>query len=303
MTADPTPRLGAEPLSNGGARFLVWAPRADRVDLRIIGDPERVIAMEPRERGYFTVIVRDVVSGTRYRYRLNGAVELPDPAARLQPEGVSGPSEVVTDQFDWTDAGWVRSAANRYVMREINVGSFTREGTFAAIIPRLPELKASGINAIELMPINEFGGRRNSPSDSLFPVSVHSDYGGPAGLKELVNACHREGIAVALDLLFTARDLGNYLLGFGPYFSDQHVTQWGRTLNFDGPEGAEVRRLFIESAVRFVEEFHIDAIRLDGVHAIIDYSVPSFVQEIGEAVQARGAGFLPAHPAPSPPSR
>ena len=298
MTADSSEHLGATPLSEGGARFLVWAPRAPKVDLRLINGAEQVLPMERRDGGYFSVFVEDVRPDSRYLYRLNGVDDLPDPASRLQPEGVHGPSALVSDRFPWTDANWTRPAVERLTIRQINVGTHTREGTFDAVIPKLAEIRDLGITAIEVLQVNEFAGRRNTTDDSIFPGSVHAPYGGPVGLMNLVDAGHGHGMAVAIDLDFAVRDMGNYLEAYGPYFSDQNLTQWGRALNFDGPESTEVRRLFIETAVRFVEEFHVDALRFVSIQAIVDHSRRPLMEEVAAAVQAHGAGLLPPSRAP-----
>ncbi len=248
--------------------------------------------MEPANRGYFTTLVRDALAGTRYFYRVNGVTDLPDPASRLQPEGVDGPSEVVGDNLDGPHTTWEAPPVNKLVIRDIQVGGFTREGTFAAMIPKLQPLKASGVNAIELLPINEFAGRRNSPSDSLFPVAVHAGYGGPAGLSQLVRQCHDQGIAVAVEFNYAARELGNYLEQFGPYFSSENVTQWGKTLNFDGPGADDVRRLFVEGALYFVDQLHVDALRFINAQSFVDHSKRTFLEELAETLRSRGAQLL-----------
>ena len=248
--------------------------------------------MESQPLGYFAALVKEAPAGTRYFYRLDATTDLPDPASRLQPEGVEGPSEIVGEDFGWTDATWKAPPFDTLVTRQVQVGSFTREGTFTAMIPKLPPLKASGISAIELTPISEFVGRRNSPSDSLFPAAVHAPFGGPVGLSQLVNACHQDGLAVAVEFNYAARDLGNYLERFGPYFSDQNLTQWGRALSFDGPSGDDVRRLFIEGALYFVDGLHVDALRFINAQSFVDHSKRTFLEELSEGLRSRGAHFL-----------
>ncbi len=244
--------------------------------------------MEPQERGYFGAIVEGLASGQRYFFRLSRDTERPDPASQSQPEGIHGPSELVTGGFAWTEGGWKAPSLDRYAIYEVHVGTFTPEGTFDAIIPRLGELRSLGVTAIELMPVSEFPGSRNWGYDGVYPHSVHSAYGGPAALKNLVNASHREGLAVVLDVVYNhVGPEGNYLDDFGPYFTDRYRTPWGNALNFDGPDSDEVRRFFIESAVRFVDDFHVDALRLDAVHAIVDHSAHPFLQELAETISGR----------------
>lgn len=246
--------------------------------------------MTAGERGYFSAMVDRTGPGTRYLYQIEGANERPDPASRYQPKGVHGPSEVVSDQFDWTDAHWTGIPLNRYVIYELHVGAFTEAGTFEAVIGRLPELKELGVTAIELMPVAQFPGSRNWGYDGVCPFAVQNSYGGPIGLKRLVDASHRVGMAVVLDVVYNhLGPEGNNLDEFGPYFTEMYRTPWGRAFNFDGPDSDEVRRFFIESALRFVDEFHIDALRLDAVDAIVDLSARPFVQELADAVHTRAS--------------
>ncbi|MPZ13552.1 MAG: malto-oligosyltrehalose trehalohydrolase [Chloroflexi bacterium] len=282
--------LGASLSPNGHAQFLVWAPKAPHVDLLLLGDSPRTVPMTAGERGYFSAMVDRTGPGTRYLYQIEGANERPDPASRYQPKGVHGPSEVVSDQFDWTDAHWTGIPLNRYVIYELHVGAFTEAGTFEAVIGRLPELKELGVTAIELMPVAQFPGSRNWGYDGVCPFAVQNSYGGPIGLKRLVDASHRVGMAVVLDVVYNhLGPEGNNLDEFGPYFTEMYRTPWGRAFNFDGPDSDEVRRFFIESALRFVDEFHIDALRLDAVDAIVDLSARPFVQELADAVHTRAS--------------
>ena len=244
--------------------------------------------MARRRRGYHEVLVDGVEPGTLYRYRLDGTLERPDPASRCQPEDVHGPSQVVDSHFDWDDSAWCGIPLREYILYELHVGTFTPEGTFEAIIPYLPELKALGITAIELMPIAQFPGQRNWGYDGVYPFAVQHSYGGPDGLKRLVQACHRHGLAVVLDVVYNHLGPdGNYLGDYGPYFTERYKTPWGGALNFDGPYSDEVRRFFIDNALFWVTEFRIDALRLDAVHAILDHSAQPFLQELGLALQAR----------------
>jgi len=157
--------------------------------------------MQPLEGGYFSAVAQGIASGTLYRYSLDGQTEWPDPASRFQPQGVHGPSEVVATDFAWTDHGWLGIPLEKYVLYELHVGTFTSQGTFDAIIPRIYELRDLGITAIELMPVAQFPGSRNWGYDGVYPYAVQNSYGGPAALKRLVNACHQQGMAVVLDVV------------------------------------------------------------------------------------------------------
>jgi maltooligosyltrehalose trehalohydrolase len=277
--------LGASHLGNGRCHFCVWAPSAQRVDVHLLMPEERCVPMEQEERGYHRAVVENVEPGSLYRYRLDEKKERPDPASKSQPQGVHGPSEVVDPSFGWEDSSWSGLSLRDYVIYELHVGTFTPEGTFEAIIAHLDELKDLGITAVELMPVAQFPGTRNWGYDGAYPSAVQDSYGGPKGLMTLVNACHETGLAVVLDAVYNhLGPEGSYLADFGPYFTDRYRTPWGAALNFDGPDSDEVRRFFIENALYWVMELHIDALRLDAVHAIVDHSAVPFVEELAEAV-------------------
>jgi maltooligosyltrehalose trehalohydrolase len=286
--------LGATPLSTGECLFLVWAPYADCVKLRILNSPCRSVPMVSLPNGYFRVLIENRDS-LRYLYDLGGNGEKlrPDPASRRQPDGVHGPSEVVArEEFRWDDGRWRGLPLRELVFYEVHVGSFTPEGTFDAIIPRLRALRDLGVTAIELMPVAQFPGNRNWGYDGVFPFCVQNSYGGPSGLRRLVNACHKENLCVALDVVYNhLGPEGNYLADFGPYFTDRYRTPWGQALNFDGEYSDEVRRFFTESALQWIRDFHVDVLRLDAVHAIVDTSAKPFLRELNAAVQ-RAAGDL-----------
>ena len=271
---------------SGSCSFRVWAPLRERVAVRIVGPTMKTIPMERDDRGYWKATVRDVGPGARYVYRLDDDRERSDPASRFQPEGVHGPSQVVDhDAFRWTDMEWKGLPLPAMIMYEIHTGTFTPEGTFEAIISRLADLRELGINAIELMPIAQFPGARNWGYDGVYPYAVQNSYGGPEGLKHLVNACHGNEIAVILDVVHNhLGPEGNYLWDFGPYFTDRYRTPWGDAINFDGPYSDEVRQYFIGSALHWVSEYHIDALRIDAIHGIFDFSAKHILQDLGEAV-------------------
>jgi maltooligosyltrehalose trehalohydrolase len=285
---DNTPiTLGATYLGNGKCRFEVWAPRAARVDVHITSPKDRLVSMEPATRGYHQAVVDNVEPGSRYFYRLNDK-ERPDPASRFQPEGVHGPSQVTAGDFSWHDESWVGPELKDYIIYELHVGTFTPEGTFDAIVPRLDYLKELGITAVELMPVAQFPGSRNWGYDGAAPFAAQNSYGGPESLKRLVDACHLKNLAVVLDVVYNhLGPEGNYLSGFGSYFTDRYNTPWGPAVNFDGPESDEVRNFFIQNALYWVREFHFDALRLDAVHAILDHSPRPFLVELAEAIHAQ----------------
>ncbi len=263
--------LGAVLTGESECSFQVWAPRAKKVELHITFPNERTIPMQPAERGYFYADVSDVSPGALYSYRLDDGRERPDPASRFQPQGVHGPSQVVDDDFPWTDQHWRGLALEKYVLYELHVGTFTPEGTFDAVIPRIAALKELGITAIELMPVAQFPGNRNWGYDGVYPYAVQESYGGPAALKRLVNSCHEQGMAIVLDIVYNhLGPEGNYSSEFGEYFTDLYKTPWGQSLNFDAAASDEVRRYFIENAWQWITDFHFDALRLDAIHAIVD---------------------------------
>lgn len=284
--------LGATYMGEGRCRFLVWAPRARAVDVHVVAPREHNMGLENTGGGYFRGIAVDVKPGSRYFYRLfpddpsKGApVERPDPASRSQPEGVHGPSQVMVPDFCWHDNAWCGLPLAHYIIYELHTGAYSPEGTFDAVIEYLDELKETGITAVELMPVAQFPGTRNWGYDGVLPFAVQNSYGGPDGLKRLVDACHRRDLAVVLDVVYNhLGPEGNYLRDFGPYFTDFYHTPWGEAVNFDGAGSDEVRRFFIENALFWVREFRIDALRLDAVHAILDFSARPFLEELGLAV-------------------
>lgn len=265
----------------------MWAPGADRVDV-VLEDGGRVLPLARDERGYHAGEWPRVPPGTRYRFRLPDGRLLPDPASRFQPEGVRGPSAVVDPAFDWCDDGWTGLALEDHVLYEVHVGAFTDEGTFDAVIPRLDGLRELGVTAIELMPVAQFPGTRNWGYDGVFPFAAQNTYGGPDGLRRLVDACHARGLAVVLDVVYNhVGPEGSPLAAYGPYLTDRYRTPWGEALDFDGPHADDVRRYFIENALCWITDFHVDGLRLDAVHAIVDTSAYPFLEELAEAVHRR----------------
>ncbi|MCI0439579.1 MAG: malto-oligosyltrehalose trehalohydrolase [Chloroflexi bacterium] len=280
---------GATYLGGERCSFCVWAPRARKVEVRIVEPSERVIPMIRNEWGYHEALADEVQPGSLYHYILDGETERPDPASRFQPKDVHGPSQVVDASFDWKDDRWFGIPLKDYVIYELHVGAFTPEGTFDAIIPYLDYLKTEvGVTAVELMPVAQFPGSRNWGYDGVYPYAVQASYGGPESLKRLVNACHDKRLAVVLDVVYNhSGPEGNYLSDFGPYFTDSYRTPWGMAVNYDGPGSDEVKRFFIGNALYWLTEFHIDALRLDAVHAILDHSPTPFLEELSIAVRER----------------
>jgi maltooligosyltrehalose trehalohydrolase len=280
--------LGGVLVGENACSFLVWAPRARSVEVRIVEPRERAVAMQGAGCGYFHGVVEGISAGALYRYRLNGENERPDPASRYQPRGVHGPSQIIDSSFKWNDSRWRGIPFEKYVFYELHVGTFTSEGTFDAIVPRLAALKDLGVTAIELMPVAQFPGERNWGYDGVYPYAVQASYGGPLGLKRLVDACHQHGIAVTLDVVYNhLGPEGNYLADFAPYFTDLYKTPWGQAINFDDAESDEVRRYFTDNALQWVTDYHVDALRLDAIHAIVDPSARTFLEELSSAVHAK----------------
>ena len=241
-----------------------------------------------RADGYFEADVADVKAGARYAYILDGKQQRPDPASRSQPAGVHGPSEVVDPgRFEWTDVQWHGLDRDKLIIYECHVGTLTDKGTFQAIIPHLAYLRNLGITAIEIMPVAQFPGTRNWGYDGVGLFAPQNSYGGPQGLRELVNACHQHGLAVILDVVYNhLGPEGNYLGDFGPYFTDRYRTPWGPAINYDGPDSDAVRHFVLSNAVYWISEYHVDALRLDAVHSIYDFSAVHILKELSDTVHA-----------------
>ncbi|MBI2877825.1 MAG: malto-oligosyltrehalose trehalohydrolase [Candidatus Tectomicrobia bacterium] len=280
-------RIGAHYLGEGRGEFVLWAPFKKEMALRIVSPEERALPMEEGDRGYWHVVAEGIHPGALYLYRLDGTLERPDPASSCQPQGVHGPSQLVDHgAFPWAEEGWAGIPLPEMILYELHVGTFTPEGTFEAILPRLDALKELGINTLELMPVAQFPGERNWGYDGVYPFAVQDSYGGPEGLKRLVSACHQRGMAVVLDVIFNhLGPEGNYLMDFGPYFIEKYKTPWGQALNFDEAYSDEVRNFFLENALSWFQHYHLDALRLDAIHAIHDMSARPFLEELTEKVE------------------
>ena len=281
-------KIGAQYSGDGRCRFSVWAPFLDRVFCEIVSPERQTIPLKKTEQGYWQATASGISPGTSYFFRLGEDLQRPDPASHFQPEGVHGPSAVIDHtEFPWADLSWKGITPERMVMYEIHVGTFTAEGTFDACISRLDNLIDLGVNSIELMPVAQFPGERNWGYDGVFPFAVQNSYGGPEGLKRLVNACHRQGISVILDVVYNhLGPEGNYLTDYAPYFTDKYRTPWGKAVNFDDAYCDGVRNYFIRNALYWFEHYHIDALRLDAVHGICDMGAKHILEELSEQVDA-----------------
>jgi maltooligosyltrehalose trehalohydrolase len=287
--------FGARLLPTGGTRFRLWAPSCARVDLELIGLDGTTVDSRPMRRrggGWHERLCDDVGAGRRYRYRVRADLAVPDPAARFNPRDVHGPSVVVDPRrYAWRDHGWRGRPWHEAVIYELHVGAFTAEGTFQAAAQKLAWLRDLGITAVELMPLAEFSGARNWGYDGVLPFAPDSSYGEPDDLKRFVDAAHDLGIMVLLDVVYNhfGPD-GNYLSAYAPeFFNPEHPTPWGPAINFDGDCSRTVRRFFVGNALFWIDEFHLDGLRLDAVHAIRDESVCHVLAEIAAAVR-RGPG-------------
>lgn len=283
-----TSRVGAFDNGQGACTFCVWAPKPQDVKLRFVDSDNQDMPMVRDDQGYWRTEVDDVAPGCRYMYVLDGDKIRPDPVSAFQPEGVHGPSALVDHSiFHWSDVGWESVPLEDMIIYELHVGTFTPEGTFEAIIPRLSELRELGINTIELMPVAQFPGDRNWGYDGVFPYAVQNSYGGPEGFKTLVDAIHRQGMSVVLDVVYNhLGPEGNYFSDFAPYFTDVYRTPWGQAINFDRAHSHHVRNYFILNALHWLRDYHIDALRLDALHAIYDMSAKHFVRELVDNVSA-----------------
>lgn len=278
--------IGATPVS-GGVQFRVWAPFATSLEVELVRSSAQRVPLQ-RDGEFFQELV-PAAAGDRYWYWLDGTLRRPDPASRNQPDGVHGPSRVIDPGFAWNDSQWRGIALDEYLIYELHVGTFTPEGTFDGVLSRLDYLCELGITALQLMPVAQFPGERNWGYDGTYPFAPQNSYGGADGLKRLVDACHARGLAVILDVVYNhLGPEGNYLHAFGPYFTGRYRTPWGDAVNFDGPGSDQVRQFFIANALYWITEYHIDALRLDAIHGIYDFSALHILQELADAVHRQG---------------
>ena len=285
MDATSERTCGAIPTVGSAVNWRLWAPKARSVELVLLeNDHRRTIAMRPGPDGFFNHLEPDVPDVQEYVYRLNGGSDRPDPCSLWQPHGTGGPSAVVWPaRFTWNDQRWRGVRRDALVIYELHVGTFTPEGTFEAIIPRLKSLRDLGVTAIELLPIGQFPGTRNWGYDGVLPYAAQNSYGGPHGLARLVDAAHAEGLAVLLDVVYNHYGPeGNYLDEFGTYFTDEYKTPWGRAINYDQRGSDPVRQFVLDNVRMWLDEFHLDGLRLDAVHAIYDLGAKHILREIRE---------------------
>ncbi len=276
--------LGAEVLPNG-VRFRVWAPKRKSVDVVIENGNERIIPLDPEGDGYFSGFVPHLEAGPLYRYRLDEEGKYPDPCSRFQPQGPHGPSMVIDPwAYKWGDSVWRGVDTSGQVIYEIHIGTFTREGTFDAAARELGELKRLGITLIEVMPVAEFPGRWNWGYDGVDIYAPSHVYGDAEAMKRFVDAAHKYGIGVILDVVYNHLGPdGNYLKDYSDYyFTDRYETDWGESPNFDGPKSKEVREFFISNACYWIAEFHLDGLRLDATQNIYDSSPVHIISEISQ---------------------
>jgi malto-oligosyltrehalose trehalohydrolase len=294
--------FGAEVCADGRVRFRLWAPAAAHVDL-VLGVPQDRAARDPlpmqrREDGFHELITGRAGAGTRYRFRIDERIEVPDPASRANPDDVRGASEVIDPRaFAWDDAGWSGRPWHEAVIYELHVGTFTPAGRFLSAIEHLPYLAALGATAIELMPIADFPGTRNWGYDGVLPFAPDASYGTPDDLKHLVQAAHRHGLMIFLDVVYNHfGPEGNFLYAYAPaFFSDRHETLWGRAINFDGDGSRQVRDFFIHNTLYWLEEYRFDGLRYDAVNTIRDDSRPHILEEIAAAAHAGPGRERPVH--------
>jgi maltooligosyltrehalose trehalohydrolase len=287
MTARATNQPLGATVDRNGTHFGVWAPKAERVDVRIEGGP--ALSLDRDADGVYSGFAKDIDAGARYKFQIDGGDAFPDPRSRFQPEGVHGPSEVIDPStFEWTDGDWGGITMDRLVIYELHVGTCTPEGTFLALIDQLPEIKRLGVTAIELMPVADFPGRWNWGYDGVDLFAPSRAYGRPDDLRRLVDAAHRTGLAVLLDVVYNhfGPD-GNYLRAYSDtYFTDSHQTPWGDGINYDGPGSRFVRDFVIDNGRQWITDFHVDGLRLDATDTIRDDSDVHIMAEFQEQVRA-----------------
>ncbi len=264
-------------------RVRVWAPRADRVEV-VLG--ARALRLGQVDRGWFEAEIPEVGAGDDYAFSLDGSDPMPDPRSAHQPHGVHGASRLVDHHaFTWSDSGWRGFHLPSAVLYELHVGTFSPEATFDGAIDRLDHLVDLGITGVEIMPVAQFPGTRNWGYDGVDLYAPHHGYGGPDGLKRLVDACHAAGLGVVLDVVYNhLGPEGNYLERFGPYFTSFYATPWGQAVNYDQPGSDEVRRFAIDNAIGWLRDYHIDGLRLDAVHAIVDTSATHVLEQLAVEV-------------------
>ena len=277
--------VGAHYLGQDRCQFTVWAPLHQSITIELLEPQTRSIPLSLESEGYWTAIADGVCPGTLYQIRLAEDLLRPDPASRYQPRGVHGPSQVIDPgAHAWSDTAWQGRPLPDYIIYELHIGTFTPEGTFDAALNQLPKLKELGITAIEIMPVSQFPGARNWGYDGVYPFAVQDSYGGPDGLKRFVDACHQQGLAVIMDVVYNHfGPEGNYTADFGPYFTECYNTPWGAGINFDDAYCDGVRRFMIDNVLMWFRDYHMDALRLDAIHAIYDFGASHILADMKAA--------------------
>lgn len=279
--------LGANFVSKNRVHFSVWAPFQSHLQVQIHGS---LFPMERDRHDYFHLELDGLHENDTYMYVLANGKTRPDPVSRYLPQGVFGPTAIIDcNAFTWTDQNWKGIKQEEYIFYECHVGTFTPEGTFEGILKKLKMLKALGITCLELMPIAQFSGNYGWGYDGVSPYAPHNAYGDPASLKKLINACHECGLAVCLDVVYNHFGPEGCFIGdFGPYWTDRYKTPWGNSINYDGPYSDGVRAFILQNALYFVHEYHIDALRLDALHALYDFSASPLIQELSMLLEEVG---------------
>lgn len=273
-------QIGAE-YKEGTCGFCVWAPEAEKVELLL--KDQSPVPLQKDALGYWSTSL-EVEPGTLYKFVVEGKA-LPDPASRSQPEGVHSWSAVVNTNFRWKDDSWRGKSSNEMIIYELHVSTFSEDGSFEGVLQKLDHLLELGVNTLELMPLAQFPGNRNWGYDGVYPFAVQNSYGSRDSLKRLIDACHSNGLAVLLDVVYNHQGPeGNYLSAFGPYFTEKYRTPWGSAINYDDKYSDEVRNFFLQNALMWLEEFHFDGLRLDAVHEIIDRGAQHFLKELSQRV-------------------
>lgn len=276
-------KIGSHYLTNEKTKFTVWAPFKEKVQVMI--KENGTFDLTKNAHGYWEAEIPGVSPGSLYKYKIDNKTSFPDPASRQQSEGVHSWSCVDDTGFEWDEGNWKGIALADMIIYELHVGTFTPEGTFEAIIGKLDHLLELGINTIEILPISQFPGSRNWGYDGVYPYAAQLSYGGTKGLKKMINACHRRGVAVILDAVYNHMGPeGNYLSEYGPYFTEKYHTPWGAAINFDDQHSDEVRNFFVENALMWLEEFHFDGLRLDAIHEIIDRGARHLLKEMSQEI-------------------
>src|SRR5579859_1588267 len=279
-------QFGAECRLDGSIRFRLWGPGASAVGL-CLQDSRADLPMSSVGDGWYELVTREARAGNGYQFRINGGQLVPDPASRFQSEGVHGVSEVIDpDSYEWKDSNWHGRPWEEAVVYELHTGTFSPEGTFAGAERKLDYLVDLGVTAVELMPVSAFPGQRNWGYDGVLPFSPASAYGRPDDLKRFIDTSHSKNLMVFLDVVYNHfGPEGNYLPLYAPqFFTDRHKTPWGQGINFDGACSCPVRDYFVQNALFWLNEYHLDGLRFDAVHAIKDDSHPDILEEIAAAI-------------------